>query len=80
MTNELIIRNAISHSISHNEIVNVEIDETDTSAIHDLVSATQHEHWDYSDENDTEDGRRVLDVYSLEESPNQWRIRVTFGR
>lgn len=78
MSNEQIIRNAISRSISHNEIVHVEISETDTSEIHDLVSATQHCHWDYSDENADDDGHAVLDVYALEEAADQWRIKVTF--
>ena len=63
--NEQIIRDAISRSISHNEIVHVEVDESDTPAIQGLVTATQHADWDYSDENNDEDGRRVLDVYSL---------------
>lgn len=78
MTNEQIIRDAISRSISHGEIVHVTID-GDSSEIHSLVSATQHGDWDYSDENRDEEGREVLDVYSLDESGDQWRIKVTFA-
>lgn len=77
--NETIIRDAISRSISHNEIVHVTIDEDDTCVIQELVSATITGDWDYSDENRDDDGREVLDVYSLSEAPDQWRIKVTFA-
>lgn len=77
--NEIIIRDAISRSISHNEIVHVTIDEDDTCVIHELVDAAVTGDWDYSDENRDDEGREVLDVYSLSEAPDQWRIKVTFN-
>lgn len=77
--NETIIRDAISRSISHNEIVHVTVDEADTCRIHELVSATVCIDWDYSDENRDDDGHEVLDVYSLDGDHDQWRIKVTFA-
>lgn len=79
MTNEQIIRDAISRSISHTEIVNIEIDESNIDRIHDLVAATTGESWDYSSENCDAEGREVLDVYSLDDASDQWRIKVTFA-
>ena len=76
MTNEQIIRDAISRSISHNEIVHVEIDGGD---IHELVSATVSQDWDYSEENRDDEGREVLDVYSTDDAGDEWRIKVTIN-
>ena len=77
MSNEQIIRNAISRSISHTEIVHVTID-GDSSEIHSLVMSAVTGEWDYSDENRDDEGHEVLDVYALEEAADQWRIKVTF--
>jgi hypothetical protein len=77
--NEQIIRDAISRSISHTEIVHVTVDESDTCRIHELVDSAVTGDWDYSDENRGDDGCEVLDVYSLAEAADQWRIRVTFA-
>lgn len=70
-----IIRDAISRSISHTEIVHVTIEGNDD--IHELVTAAYAGEWDYSDENPDEDGNQVLDVYSLESESDSWRINVT---
>jgi len=79
MTNEQIIREAISRSISHDEIVHVEVNRAgDThDTIWDAVSSSVSQDWDYSEENRDEEGREVLDVYSLEETADQWRVKVT---
>ena len=63
------IREAIDRSISHNEIVHVEVDAIDGQDIHDWMTAIQSDCWDYSTENDGS-----LDVYSTDDS---WRIKVT---
>lgn len=79
MTNEQIIREAIGRSISHNEIVSCEVTDVSSDEIHDLVMATETGEWDYSEENRDEEGREVLDVYTLEHNKHQWRIKVTFA-
>lgn len=76
--NEEIIRNAISRSISHTEIVHVTID-GDSSDIHSLVGSAVTGEWDYADEGRDDEGREVLDVYSLDGAADQWRIKVTFA-
>jgi hypothetical protein len=78
MSNEEAIRSAISRSISHDEIVHCEVSDVATEEIHSLVMASQTGEWDYSQENRDEEGREVLDVYSLDGSPDAWRIKVTF--
>jgi hypothetical protein len=72
--NEQVIRDAISRSMSHNEIVRCEINGGD---IHDLVSASVSQDWDYSSENRDDQGREVLDAYSTDDATDQWRIKVT---
>lgn len=79
MSNEQIIRNAISRSISHNEIVHCEVSDVASDEIHSLVMATETGEWDYSQENRDEEGREVLDVYTLDGNANEWRIKVTFA-
>lgn len=79
MTNEQIIREAISRSISHNEIAHCEVTGVASDEIHSLVMATETGEWDYSQENRDEDGREVIDAYSLDGNPRQWRIKVTFA-
>ena len=76
--NEEIIRDAISRSISHTEIVHVDLD-CDSSDIHSLVGAAVTGEWDYSEENRDDEGREVLDVYSLDCEADQWRIKITFA-
>ena len=72
-TNETIIREAIGRSISHDEIVYVVVAAKLGQDIHDWVTATQSEDWDYSTENDGS-----LDVYSTDDhAGDSWRIRVT---
>lgn len=71
MTNEQIIRDAISRSMSRNEIVNCEVSNVASDDIHDLVTATELGEWDYNEEG------RVLDVFSLDSNKNEWRIKVT---
>ena len=78
MTNEQIIRNAISRSMSHNEIVHCEVSVA-SDDIHNLVMATETGEWDYSQENRDEEGREVLDVYTLDGNAHEWRIKVTFA-
>ena len=79
MTNEQIIRDAISRSISRKEIVHCEVSSTDCDDIHFLVTSTELGEWDYSQENRDEEGREILDVYSLDGNKNEWRIKVTFA-
>jgi|JI9StandDraft_1071089.scaffolds.fasta_scaffold174712_1 hypothetical protein len=74
--NEQIIRDAINRSISRNEIVRCEVS---GGEIHSLVTATETGEWDYSQENRDEEGREVLDVYTLGTGSNGWRIKVTFA-
>jgi len=57
----------------------VTVDESDTCRIHELVDSAVTGDWDYSHENRGDDGCEVLDVYSLAEAADQWRIRVTFA-
>jgi len=75
MTNEQIIRDAISRSMSRNEIVHCEVSNVASDDIHDLVMATELGEWDYR-ENYDEEGREVLDVYTLDSNKNEWRIKV----
>lgn len=79
MSNEQIIRDAIDHSMSHNEIVHCEVRGVETYDIHSLVMATESGEWDYSQENHDEEGREVLDVYTLPDNNDQWRIKVTLA-
>lgn len=79
MTSEQIIKAAIEQSISHNEIVCVTVDAY-PDELGGLIDATQSTDWDSNDENDDDVGRPVRDVYSLDESLDQWRIRVTFAQ
>ena len=66
---QITIREAISRSISHEEIVHVEV----TGDIHDLIMATQVDGWDWSRENDGS-----MDVYSTDDHRgDSWRINVT---
>jgi len=66
--NEQLIRDAISRSISHNEIVHVSIEcDKLEGVIHDLVTSTTMGEWDYSTENDGS-----LEVYA-----DDWRINVS---
>ena len=77
MSDEQIIRDAIARSISHSEIVHVEID-GDEGYIHELIvdslSATMPEHWDCTEWDDG--GVTWIDVYSLDESRDEWRINI----
>lgn len=75
--NEQIIRNAISDSISKSEIMHVTID-SDLSEIETLILATVHSHWDYTYCKSGDEGQDFVDVYSLEEAKDQWRIYVKF--
>lgn len=79
MTNEQIIRDAISRSISRNEVVHCEVSGTDCDDIHHLVTATELGEWEYNRENCDEEGREVLDVYTLDSNKNEWRIKVTLA-
>jgi hypothetical protein len=67
MNNEQTIRNAISESISKSEIKHVTID-GDSSEIESLISATVAAHWDYTACNPNDEGREVIDAYSLNEA------------
>ena len=50
----------------------------DLSEIEQLISATVACGWDYTDCNPDDEGREVIDIYSLEEAADQWRLYVTF--
>ena len=75
MSNEQIIRDAISRSISHTEIFHVEIN-GDSGEILELISSTMPDHWDYTISD--YEGVDRMDAYSLEESRDQWRINIVF--
>ena len=79
MTNEQIIREAISRSISHDEMVHCRIEAEDTCEIHHLVDSAQTGDWDYVEGTLDEDGLEVLDVYSCASARQSWRISVTFA-
>lgn len=72
--NEQIIKDAITHSISHNEIVRVSIAGDFSDMSEAITSATASE-WDTSEENDGS-----YDCYSVEfgDFLPDWRINVTF--
>jgi len=78
MTNEQIIREAISDSVRANEIVHCEITSV-SGEIHDLVTSTYAGEWDSNSLGLDDDGCEMVDVYSLEsDSPSalDWRICV----
>ena len=77
MNNEQAIRNAISDSIAKGEIKHVTI-AADSSEIQQLISATVASSWDFTDCNPDDEGREVVDVYSVDGSADQWRLYVTF--
>jgi len=73
MSDEQIIRDAIARSISHSEIVHVEID-GDSGEILELISSTMPACWDYTISD--YEGVDRMDVYSLDESRDEWRINI----
>lgn len=77
MTSQEILQQAIERSISHTEIVHCQIPASEQ--IETLIPKVIDGDWDYSAENDSEDGYKILDVYSTGDGCNQWRIQVTLA-
>lgn len=78
-TNEIIIRDAINRSISHNERVHVTIGGC-YGELYDAIIATWTDEWEECDENCDDMGRPVVDVWGYSDGTGDtmdWRLCVT---